>query len=124
MSESGKIVITLDASDVNDLATTVWRLQKWLDEQKSRDGTNLTVASYSIRKLDAILVKHNVLTIDDCGKKYDVGLSVDVVENLVGTSDDSSDFIIVETILPTISAQSQVIQFGQVVINADAERDA
>jgi hypothetical protein len=124
MSESGKIAISLDTSDVNDLATTVWRLQKWLDEHKSRDGTNLTVANYALRKLDAILVKHNVLTIDDCGKKYDVGLSVEVVENLVGTSDDSSNFIIVETILPTISAHNQVIQFGQVVISADSEKEA
>lgn len=100
--------------DIIDLITEVWKIFNIISI--SRYGNNVAL-NFSARKINKIIKNNNFDIVDLTGKKFDAGMSVDIIDKEVISNNDN--FIIKEMIEPIILKNEKVIKYGKVIISDD-----
>ena len=100
------------SDNVKDLATAVWRLEKWIDSlvvERKMAGVS------ALRSIKKYLESQEVTIVDPVGNKFDPGLAIEVVNN-ESDSEDEENLIIIETLTPNIYQEGKLIQHARVII--------
>lgn len=97
-----------------ELAIEGWRLDGWLAAQPPEK-----VASklrHVARRLQKFLSERELSTLDLTGRRYEPGMSVEVIEALEDASVGDDERLIDEMVAPVILWRGRVVKFGQVVV--------
>jgi hypothetical protein len=97
-----------------ELAIEGWRLEAWLAAQPPEK-----VASklrHVARRLQKFLSERELSALDLTGRRYEPGMSVEVIEALEDASVGDGERLIDEMVAPVILWRGRVVKFGQVVV--------
>jgi hypothetical protein len=97
-----------------ELAIEGWRLDSWLAAQPPEK-----VASklrYVARRLQKFLSERELSALDLTGRRYEPGMSVEVIEALEDERMGEHERLIDEMVAPVILWRGRVVKFGQVVV--------
>lgn len=104
-----------------DLALACWRLEEWVDEVNVERKTK---ALSSLRQIKRYLSENGIEFFDYLGQKYDSGWSIDVLGIEADPNIPEEELIVVETLVPLIVENGEVIKFGQVILGEEIKERA
>ena len=98
--------------DIKELAIAAWRLEKWLNNLKS---DRKMAAKSALRGIKKYIAAMDVEVIDPVGAKFDLGLAIEVVNNEDPEALEEN-LIIIETLVPYVYKNGELIQHARVII--------
>ncbi len=107
-----------DKADIKELAIAAWRLEKWLDNLKA---DRKMAAKSALRNIKKYISDLGVEAKDPLGSKFDPGLAVEVVSN-ESENIPEEELIIVETLIPYIYQNGELVQHARVIIGSSVKK--
>ncbi|MBP9781071.1 hypothetical protein KBC89_00255 [Candidatus Woesebacteria bacterium] len=112
------IMLNVNANDLVDLATEVWRIEQRLakvvdifPENKRKGLEN------SVNKLKRYILKYDIEIVDYTNQKYNDGLNLEVLS--IEKDSNLTEPIVKETIEPTILVKGQVVRKAKIVLSSN-----
>jgi hypothetical protein len=105
-------------SSLIELAVESWRLEGCLAEMAQT--ASVPKGRHIARRLQKFLAGRELTVLDLTGRKYEPGMSVEVLEATEDESLGENDRMIDEMVEPIVMWRGRVVKFGQVVIRQGA----
>lgn len=114
--------LSLKLKDIIELSVDVWRMENRLDKVLSNLPENQKEnLENSIQKIKRYLEKNDIETIDYTNKKFNDGLTIDILA--VEKDSTIPESIVKETKEPTVMYKGQVVKRGKVVVLEKSSND-
>jgi len=100
---------------LRSILVEIWRLKNRLNTINNT-GVDLTKIYEEIERIDDVLVNEDIKICDYTGKKYEKGMSVNVLYAYKDENGQEENKIITETIRPTITYKKEIFLLGEVIV--------
>ena len=96
-----------------DLLVDAWRLERWVAQTDA--GASTAAVRFVSRRLSGFFDRFGLQAVDVTGQRYEPGLAVELVGNVIDDTLGRDMVLIGETVAPLCLLRGKVVRLGQVV---------